>query len=104
MQIVMYVLKDLKNPNYGLPLMYPAPQAMRRDLASKMAADPEALLASYPQDYEVWAIGEFDSEKGELSVYPDKEFVCSATDIFAVAVELAGNALRAAKAQKGGAK
>lgn len=104
MKVILYVLKDLKNPNYGLPLMYPAQPSLMRDLASKMVADPGAMMASYPQDYEVYAVGEWDMLKGELNVYADKEFVCSVADIHALAVDLQQNQLRVRQDQKGGVR
>lgn len=101
MNLVLYAIRDLKNPNYGMPLMFPAPQSMRRELASRMLQDPTSTLASFPSDYEIWAVGEWDTEKGELEVYPDKEFVCTGSDIHALAVELVNNVLRQQHAKKG---
>jgi len=85
--LTMFVIKDLKNPNYGIPQFFRAPQDMRRHYATNILRDPEALAGLYPADYEVWAVGEWDETRGQLTVFPDMEFVCSMLEIHKIAQE-----------------
>lgn len=99
MPLIAFVIKDLKNPNFGIPMFFRSPQDLRRHIATNMLRDPDALAAMFPADYEVWAIGEWDETAGRLEVYPENEHVCSMIEIHQLAQQAAVN--RPVKAQKG---
>lgn len=79
MNHILCVLKDVKG-GYAPPIaFYGIPHAVReselRYLKSK-----DTMLGQYPGDFELWCIGEWDSQTGDVKVYQDKEFLFSFAD------------------------
>jgi len=96
--LLMFIIRDLKNANYGIPRFLRSAQDLRRDLAQSLLRDPDSLAATFPGDYDLYCIGEWDETTGQIKVYQDMEHVCSMMEIFDMAKKAAAGSL------KGGSK
>lgn len=76
----LYSILDRKSHTYGAPMMFDQDEIAKRTL--KIALSENGLgktIALYPEDFEVYCLGEFDQETGE--VLPDIKFVTNVADL-----------------------
>ena len=77
----IYSIKDVKPPKFFSPFT-----AENHDVAvrhfSGAFRDPNSQWNQYPDDFELWCLGAFDQQFGELVVSKSApEFICSARDL-----------------------
>lgn len=78
MKYPLYAYRDKLN-GFGAPIMYSNDAAMKRKFAQDINNAPDLVFA--PADYDLYKIGEFDSEKGTVkSILPD--MICSGASVF----------------------
>ena len=71
--MILYAIKDVK-AGYQSPQEFVNDEVAIR--AFKMAtSDPRTMLGQVPADFELWKIGEFDLQTGELK--SDLQFLCN---------------------------
>lgn len=67
-KIKMYSVYDSKAAAYNQPFYAPAHGAAIRNITT-LANDGKSLISTYPGDYTLFAIGEFDELTGKLESY-----------------------------------
>lgn len=82
MKLRMYAVKDHATGLFGTPMfLITAGQAIRSFTDEVNRADKENPLYLHPRDYDLYFLGEWDSENGE--------FVCGEIELIARAANLA---------------
>lgn len=72
MNLKIYSVYDSKANTWGQPFTSPTRgQAMRG--WDQVTNDEQSEIAKYPEDFSLFEIGEFDTEKGALSPYQSPE-------------------------------
>lgn len=74
----LYCIKDIKVGFRGI-IELANDEVAKRTLYLTLEQDKESELAKIPQDFELWRIGEFDHDKGEI--VPAIEFICNLKEI-----------------------
>lgn len=72
-----YSVFDKKSGAYGKPFSSINDSTARRDFEIGVA-EVGSLLNSYPEDFSLYFVGQFDTEKGVYSVLDNPVFVCNA--------------------------
>lgn len=65
----IYAIKDNKVSTFNKPMVEPHLTVVQRQLQQVMQ-NPKSMLAQWPQDYDVYLIGKFDSRTGEVIPSP----------------------------------
>lgn len=68
MIVKLYAIRDIKN-DYGQIFQWANDQIARRNLAA-MQKDNSTIISKFPADFELWKLGEYDSETGVI--YQDR--------------------------------
>lgn len=61
----IYSIRDNKVGNYNPPMFVPHLAVVIRQL-EEVTNDPKTMLCKYPQDYELYELGEFDEQSGSI--------------------------------------
>lgn len=82
MKLKIYSIRDEKS-GFGAPSYDVSHQVAMRNFAHALVTT-RGIMATNPQDFSLWCLGEFDTEKGLIDskgvAYPEK--VCAGTDLF----------------------
>lgn len=74
----LYSVKDVKAASYFRPFPSVNDQVAIRDLKTLVNTN-ESEVAKYPEDYELWFLGELDEKNGSISSTP--EFLVNCADL-----------------------
>lgn len=71
----LYAIYDKKAMSYGEPIMAVNDAVMCRTIKDVIAgAHP---VARYPEDYDLYALGDYDVDTGKIDVDVNRVFVCN---------------------------
>lgn len=74
----IYAIRDIKAAHYGIPFFLPSNGIAIRSF-SDLANDPKTTINKHPDDFQLFVIGEYDDNSGELvSLKP--EFLSNASE------------------------
>lgn len=76
----VFSVYDKKSEIYGAPFVDVAIGTAERSMRV-LANDPKSLVCQFPDDYELYLIGEFDEFEGQFTDYAEKVRVCGASDV-----------------------
>lgn len=80
MKIELFSVKDTKAGRFTGVVMFPNRQVARRAFTTAVNDKAsQSLLSQYPEDAQIFCVGTFDDESGEL--VQTSEFVCNALDL-----------------------
>lgn len=74
----LYAIKDIKVGFRGL-IELANDEVAKRTLYLTLEQDANSELAKVPQDFELWRVGYFDHEKGEI--VGELEFICNLKEL-----------------------
>jgi len=75
----IYSIKDIKTGIYDRPF-FNANDIVAARQFRQAVNDPATMLSKYPQDFELWNIGEIDDDGGKIT-QTEKKVVCSALSV-----------------------
>lgn len=72
-------IRDNKVGTYGNPTVVPHLANLTRDIA-EVVNDGKSLLSKHPQDFELYELGQFDPQTGELVCESKPKFLHNITE------------------------
>lgn len=63
-----FAVRDQKGECFRTPFFLKTPGEAIRDF-SKLCKDPQSMLNQFPEDYDLYAVGEFDEDLGTFLSY-----------------------------------
>jgi len=75
----LFSVRDIKGYSFAAPMAIPSVGIAKRSFLEACAA-PSGPLYKYPEDYQLYQVGEFDPNCGELKALPKPLFVMSAVE------------------------
>ena len=82
--LVVYAIKDRKADMYNLPFCVPNPDGSH-SLAKRafltMLQNPDNPMSSFPNDFSLHAINEFNQETAKFGVWDDVDVVCDGNSL-----------------------
>lgn len=79
MILKVYALIDLKAGNYGTPF-FCASNGLAIRMFSDLVRDPKTTLSRHPDDFQLFCLGEFDDNSGELISLNKPEYLSKAIE------------------------
>ena len=76
----LFSIYDTKAQKFGFPFQAPSKGAAVRQIAVEMNGQKN-VLTQYPQDFELYAVEEFDEKTGKFAGYEEPIFVMNIKDI-----------------------
>lgn len=76
MKLKVYSVYDKKTAAYYAPVCYHNDEHMMRDFGLSLSRNAEGPIVKYPQDYEVFQVGEWMDESGLLTPVTPVRWVC----------------------------
>lgn len=76
MKLLVFAVKDTKANEYGTPLFFQTKEVAVRSLSEVVNRQEDHPFYKYPQDFELFVIGEFNTENAEIKA-TEKTFVIS---------------------------
>lgn len=73
----VYSVRDAKGECFRQPFFKITHGEAERDFA-QLVKDPKTIVAQYPQDFELWYLGDYDEKKGLLIPLATPQHVVSA--------------------------
>lgn len=67
-EMIIYSTLDLKLKQFGQPYLMPNDDVLRRAMADELPGT-KSPVALHPEDYAVYAVGEFDADTGVIEAY-----------------------------------
>jgi len=79
MRLIVFSVRDLKAEMFSRPFFSKAPGEAIRSFSME-CENPESMLHRYPDDYQLYRVGEFNELTGELVYTGPSAPVCGARD------------------------
>ena len=79
MQFVYSVL-DRKAMNFGQLMFFANGDMAKRGTADFMRAGGDSPMIHYPDDFDLYLVGEFNTDNGQLQGHPTPELICRFSD------------------------
>ena len=86
MKINMYTILDAKSSVYDKPMYYLKDGEALRDLKTAVQ-DPKTKVNRYPEDFQLFCVGAFDTDSGMLIPEQKPRYIGKALDYVSVPVE-----------------
>lgn len=77
MILKMFSVRDAKAEVFHPPFFKKTPGEAERDF-QQLTLDEKSLVAKYPEDYDLWYLGEYDDNSGKMSPLPSPQHVVKA--------------------------
>lgn len=74
-------IRDIKNETYGIPFYAKTFGGAIRSLQMELEQNPKSAMAQFPEDYELWSIGTYDEEAGQLGGTNDPKMILKINEI-----------------------
>lgn len=79
---VICVVKDAKALVHSMPLYFETEGLAIRSFQDEVnRADEKNAIYRYPEDFRMYVIGEYDSEKGDILTWPQPELLVDAASL-----------------------
>ena len=88
MKIGIYAVRDTKAEAFMQPLFFNAEGIARRSF-SEAVNDSKSIIGKYPGDFDLYKLGTFDDESGEIHSHLPKNLVNGASLVEAVPGDVA---------------
>lgn len=79
MKIAIWTMRDIKMGSYKRPMVAHEPELVRG--LHQVAQNPESDLNKYPTDFEIYEIGEFNTDTGIVNGFEKPEFKMNVTEL-----------------------
>lgn len=80
MKTILFCIRDAKAVNYGPPFCKGARGEAERDFTT-LANDEQSQLSKYPEDFDLFEIGEYDTNTGKLTSLDTPKHMMKAVDV-----------------------
>lgn len=78
----IYVVKDTKAQTYGMPFFQRNHVTATRAIANEVRrADPTNTIYTNPEDFELYAIGTFDTDTGRVTGLEQPQLIATALSL-----------------------
>lgn len=81
-QMKMFSVRDTKTEIYGPPF-YSITHGEAERSFRQLANDPQSKVNKFPEDFDLYHIGEFDDETGKIEALPSPKHVIKAINALA---------------------
>lgn len=79
MQKLLCTVLDSKSAIYSAPFSSINRQTAMRDFAHA-AQEPNSQMAKFPEDFRLYALGSFDDNTGQITMFDSPEYLIAALD------------------------
>lgn len=76
----IFSIRDGKSELYGQPFFQNTEAEASRNLA-RLTQDPSSLISSYPEDFDLYKIGQYDDSTGTLIGYDTPQHIVKAAHL-----------------------
>lgn len=76
----VFTVKDTKGGMFLAPMLTRSYGEAERTF-KQATANPDSLISKYPEDYDLYYLGEFDDESGHFALKPAPEHVVNASQV-----------------------
>lgn len=76
----LFSVRDLKAATYGQLISLPN-RAVAMRTFQEWTRNPDSFFAKYPNDFELFELGELDQVTGRITVYETPDYVVRAADL-----------------------
>jgi hypothetical protein len=80
MQYKVYLIKDNKSGSYGMPIYFKSTKEAKQIIVESFKADDE-LAKLQLSDYDLYQLGVFNRDVGDLEVKKEKKFITNLSNI-----------------------
>lgn len=80
MQYKMYSIKDAKAELFGTPFCKLTPGLAEREF-QQLVSDPSTPISKYPQDFDLWYVGDYDDNSGKITPRDTPEHIIKAIQL-----------------------
>lgn len=77
----IYSIRDNKTSHFMRPIADTAEVNVKRDFALVVNNMTDSQIYHYPEDYDLYQLGEFDEQSGTISGFTAPVFICSAVSL-----------------------
>lgn len=77
----MFAVRDIKANMFFDVFPQPTEQLAQRGFAEVVNGDPSTNIAKYPEDFQLFYLGEYDEQKGVIEGLKVPQMVCSGLDV-----------------------
>lgn len=77
----LYVIYDVKSETYTAPTVNPARGQAIRSFSDAVNSGKDNVLATHPEDFTLFELGEFNPYTGEIKLYDAKQAVANGIDV-----------------------
>ena len=74
-------IRDTKNETYGIPFYARTFGGAIRSLHIELEQNPKSPMAQFPEDYELWSIGTYDEEAGQIGGTNEPKMILKINEI-----------------------
>nr|QJB19509.1 MAG: nonstructural protein [Microvirus sp.] len=75
----LFAIRDTKGQFYGNPWTKRTPGEAERDF-TQLAQDPQSTIHKFPQDYDLYELGDFDENTGKITPLDTPHHIAKAVD------------------------
>lgn len=75
----IYTIRDVKSNIFNTPFVQTHKIGALRQF-EQLVRDPQSMISKYPADFQLYEIGEFNSQDGRISSHDVPVFIANATD------------------------
>jgi hypothetical protein len=73
----LFTIRDSKSEVFNAPFAQATHAEAERSFA-RAAADPKTTIHQYPEDFDLWYLGDFDENSGKLLPCDSPQHICNA--------------------------
>lgn len=78
----IYAIKDRAINGFNEPFVQPSEQHMLRLMRDEVNSDPsKSSIAKHPDDYDIYQLGEYDQESGNITAYQAPAMIARCKDL-----------------------
>lgn len=79
-QFKVYSIRDAKGDNFNPPFLKRTHGEAERDFRT-LVNDEKSMLAQYPDDYDLYYLGEFDDNSGKFTLVDSPQHIVKAVQV-----------------------
>lgn len=80
MKLEIFSMRDVKAGSFGAPMHFVNRAVAIRSL-SEAVKNPESTLSKFPEDYQLFHVGDFDQNSGVVEALDAPNFVINVSDL-----------------------
>ena len=81
-KVILFAVRDGKGETYGTPFVKASRGEAERTF-TQLRRDKSTVVAQFPEDFDLFEIGEYEADTGKVTGYDSPRHMCKAIDISA---------------------